>query len=208
MTKMTKLTLYGDQTKGIYFLFNCYKFHITKDTEFNAIYTTNICHLWCLCDYFKDVEDPVKHVHVTWLFGAAFLEEKHKAFLTGEITQQEFEQYLWDKVHIYIAPIGLKRIRKRLTNRRLLWIELFVGTAHVLVTYVKADVLVKYMMHKLTHFKVSRGLVSVKHATLPMALEKQNHLSGQMNSMDLLKLSTSLIRQGCYLIPLDLTKVT
>ena len=99
-TEHTKLTLYGDQTKGIYFMFNCYKFHITKDTEFNAIYTTNMYHLWCLCDYFKNVEDPVKHVHVVWLFGAIFLEEKHKAFLTGKITQQEFEQYLWDKVHI------------------------------------------------------------------------------------------------------------
>ena len=102
-TEQTKLTLYGDQTKGIYFMFDCYKFHITKDTEFNAIYTTNMYHLWCLCDYFKNVEDPVKHVHVTWLFGAAFLEEKHKAFLTGEITQQEFEQYLWDEVHIHCS---------------------------------------------------------------------------------------------------------
>ncbi len=44
-TVHTKLTLYGDQTKGIYFTFNCYKFHITKDTEFNAIYTTNMYHL-------------------------------------------------------------------------------------------------------------------------------------------------------------------
>lgn len=102
-TEQTKLTLYGDQTKGIYFMFNCYKFHITKDTEFNAIYTTNMYHLWCLCDYFKNVEDPVKHVHVAWLFGATFLEEKHKAFLTGKITQQEFEQYLWDEVHIHCS---------------------------------------------------------------------------------------------------------
>lgn len=102
-TEQTKITLYGDQTKGIYFMFNCYKFHITKDTEFNAIYTTNMYHLWCLCDYFKNVEDPVKHVHVTWLFGATFLEEKHKAFLTGEITQQEFEQYLWDEVHTHCS---------------------------------------------------------------------------------------------------------
>lgn len=102
-TEQTKLTLSGDQTEGIYFMFNCYKFHITKDTEFNAIYTTNMYHLWCLCDYFKNVEDPVKHVHVTWLFGATLLEEKHKAFLTGEITQQEFEQYLWDEVHTYCS---------------------------------------------------------------------------------------------------------
>lgn len=98
-TEQTKFTLYGDQTKGIYFMFNGYKFHITKDTEFNAIYTTNMYHLWCLCDYFKNVEDPVKHVYVNWLFGATFLEEKHKAFLAGEITQQEFEHYLWDEVH-------------------------------------------------------------------------------------------------------------
>lgn len=111
-TKHTKLTLYGDQTKGIYFMFNCYKFHITKDTEFNAIYTTNMYHLWCLCDYFKNVEDPVKHVHVNWLFDAAFLEEKHKAFLTGEITQQEFEQYLWDKVHTCCSDWLEKNIEK------------------------------------------------------------------------------------------------
>ena len=102
-TEHTKLTLYGDQTTGIYFTFQGYKFHITKDTEFNAIYTTNMYHLWCECDYFKNVEDPVKHVHVAWLYGATFLEEKHKAFLTGEITKQEFEQYLWDNVNIHCS---------------------------------------------------------------------------------------------------------
>ena len=99
----TKITLYGDQTKGIYFMFQCYKFHITKDSEFNAVYTTNMYHLWCLNDYFKNVEDPVKHIHVAWLYGAAFLEEKHKAFLTGKISQSEFEQYLWDKVSTYCS---------------------------------------------------------------------------------------------------------
>ena len=95
----TKITLYGDQTKGIYFMFQCYKFHITKDSEFNAPYTTNMYHLWCLSDCFKNVEDPVKHIHVTWLYGAEFLEEKHKAFVDGQISQSEFEQYLWNKVH-------------------------------------------------------------------------------------------------------------
>ena len=110
MTKMTELALYGDQTKGIYFTFQCYKFHITKDTEFNAIYTTNMYHLWCLPDYFKNVEDPVKHVHVTWLFGATLLEEKHKAFIAGQISQSEFEQYLWGKVNTYCSDWLKKNI--------------------------------------------------------------------------------------------------
>lgn len=109
-TENTKITLYGDQTKGIYFMFNCYKFHITKDSEFNALYTTNMYHLWCLRDYFKNVEDPVKHVHVAWLYGAAFLEEKHAAFVAGQISQNEFEQYLWDEVYTYCSDWLKKNI--------------------------------------------------------------------------------------------------
>ena len=101
--EQTELTLNGDQTTGIYFTFKGYNFHITKDAEFNAVYTTDIYHLWCLCDSFKNVEGLVKHVHVKWLFGGSFLEEKHKAFLTGKITKQEFEQYLWDTVNIHCS---------------------------------------------------------------------------------------------------------
>ena len=101
--EQTELTLNGDQTNGVYFTFKGYNFHITKDAEFNAVYTTDIYHIWYLCDSFKNVEGLVKHVHVKWLFGGTFFEGKHKAFLTGKITKQEFEQYLWDDVHIHCS---------------------------------------------------------------------------------------------------------
>ena len=94
MTK-TELALNGDQTKGIYFMFGCYKFHITKDVEMNSNLISDLYHIWCECEGMP--------IHVKWLFGGSFLEEKHKAFLTGEITQQEFEQYLWDEVHIHCS---------------------------------------------------------------------------------------------------------
>lgn len=99
----TKLTLYGDQTNGIYFMFNCYKFHITKDSEYNSKFISDLYHIWCECRTFNGEEMPMSHVHVTCLCGGDFLEAKHRAFLNGEITQQEFEQYLWDDVHIHCS---------------------------------------------------------------------------------------------------------
>ena len=95
MTKMTELALNGDQTNGIYFTFKGYNFHITKDSEYNSKFTSDLYHIWCECE-----EMPI---YVKWLFGGSFLEEKHKAFLTGEITKQEFEQYLWDNVNIHCS---------------------------------------------------------------------------------------------------------
>ena len=91
----TELTLNGDQTNGIYFTFKSYSFHITKDVEMNSNLVSDLYHIWCECE-----EMPA---HVRWLFGGSFLEEKHKAFLTGEITKQEFEQYLWDDVNIHCS---------------------------------------------------------------------------------------------------------
>ena len=52
------------------------------------------------------------HTEYPVLFGGSFLEEKHKAFLTGEITQQEFEQYLWDDVNIHCSDWLEKNIEK------------------------------------------------------------------------------------------------
>ena len=91
----TELTLNGDQTNGIYFTFKSYSFHITKDVEMNSNLISDLYHIWCECE-----EMPV---HVRLLFGGSFLEEKHKAFLTGEITKQEFEQYLWDDVNLHCS---------------------------------------------------------------------------------------------------------
>ena len=59
-------------------------------------------HIWCECERMP--------VHVKWLFGGSFLEEKHKTFLTGEITKQEFEQYLWDNVNIHCSAWLKKNI--------------------------------------------------------------------------------------------------
>lgn len=98
-TEQTSLTLNGDQTKGIYFMFNGYNFHISKDSEYNSKFISDLYHIWCECRGFSYEEIPISHTYVTCLFGGGFLEEKHKAFLTGEITRQEFEQYLWDEVH-------------------------------------------------------------------------------------------------------------
>lgn len=102
-TEQTRLTLYGDQTKGIYFMFNCYRFHITKDSEYNSKFISDLYHIWCECKVFNGEEMPMSHVYVNWLFGGSFLEEKHKAFITGQISQSEFEQYLWDEVHTYCS---------------------------------------------------------------------------------------------------------
>ena len=102
-TEQTKLTLSDDQTTGIYFTFKGYNFHITKDSEYNSKFISDIYHIWCVCRVFNGKEMPAFHTYVTWLFGGSFLEEKHKAFLTGEITKQEFEQYLWDDVNIHCS---------------------------------------------------------------------------------------------------------
>lgn len=93
-TKQTELALNGDQTNGIYFTFKGYNFHITKDSEYNSKFIYDLCHIWCECRVFNGEEMPISHTYVTWLFGGSFLEEKHKAFLTGKITKQKFEQYL------------------------------------------------------------------------------------------------------------------
>lgn len=102
-TEHTKLTLYGDQTNGIYFTFKGYNFHITKDSEYNSKFISDLYHIWCECRVFNGEEMPISLTYVTWLFGGSFLEEKHKAFLTGKITKQEFEQYLWNDVNIYCS---------------------------------------------------------------------------------------------------------
>lgn len=102
-TEQTKLTLNGDQTNGIYFTFKGYNFHITKDSEYNSKFISDLYHIWCECRVFNGEEMLISHTYVTWLFGGSFLEEKHKAFLTGKITKQEFEQYLWDDVNIHCS---------------------------------------------------------------------------------------------------------
>lgn len=99
----TELTINGDQTKGIYFTFKGYNFHITKDSEYNNKFISDLYHIWCECRVFNGEEMPISHTYVTWLFGGSFLEEEHKAFLTGKITKQEFEQYLWDDVNIHCS---------------------------------------------------------------------------------------------------------
>lgn len=100
---MTELTLNGDQTSGIYFMFKGYNFHITKDSEYNSKFISDLYHIWCECRVFNGEEVPMSHVYVTWLCGGDFLEGEHKAFLTGEITQQAFEKYLWNDVHIHCS---------------------------------------------------------------------------------------------------------
>ena len=101
--EQTELTLNGDQTNGIYFTFKGYNFHITKDSEYNSKFISDLYHIWCECKAFNGEEMPLSLTYVKWLFGGTFLEGKHKAFLTGKITKQEFEQYLWDDVHIHCS---------------------------------------------------------------------------------------------------------
>lgn len=102
-TEHTELALNGDQTDGIYFTFKGYNFHITKDSEYNSKFISDLYHIWCECRVFNGEEMPISHTYVTWLFGGGFLEEKHKAFLTGKITKQEFEQYLWNDVNTHCS---------------------------------------------------------------------------------------------------------
>lgn len=102
-TKQAELTLNGDQTNGIYFTFKGYNFHITKDSEYNSEFISDLYHIWCECKAFNGEETPLSQVYVGWLFGGSFLEKEHKAFLTDEITQQEFERYLWDDVNIHCS---------------------------------------------------------------------------------------------------------
>lgn len=102
-TEHTKLTLNGDQTNGIYFMFKGYNFHITKDSEYNSKFSSDLYHIWCECVSFDGEEMPMSHVYVNWLCGGDFLEMEHGAFLAGEITQQAFEKYLWNDVHIYCS---------------------------------------------------------------------------------------------------------
>lgn len=109
---MAELTLNGDQSKGIYFTFKGYNFHITKDSEYNSKFISDLYHIWCECESYNGEETPLSQVYVDWLFGGSFLEEEHKAFLTGEITQQEFEQYLWDEVNTNCAVWLEKNIEK------------------------------------------------------------------------------------------------
>lgn len=102
-TEKAELALNGDQTNGIYFTFKGYNFHITKDSEYNSKFISDLYHIWCECRVFNGEEMLISHTYVTWLFGGSFLEEKHKAFLTGEITKQEFERYLWDDVNVHCS---------------------------------------------------------------------------------------------------------
>ncbi len=98
-TKQAEVTLNGDCKNGIYFEFQGYNFHITKDLEFNNKYHADMYHIWCTCVYFDGVKVPMSFVHVGWIYGASFLEEKHKAFLDDKITKHEFEQYLKNDVN-------------------------------------------------------------------------------------------------------------
>ena len=109
-TEHTKLTLYGDQTKGIYFTFRNYNFHITKDSEYNNKLTSDLYHIWCESKVLDGKEIPMSHTYVVWLYGGSYLEKEHKAFLTGKITKQEFEQYLWDEVGIHCTDWIEKKV--------------------------------------------------------------------------------------------------
>lgn len=101
-TKQAELALNGDCKEGIYFTFQGANFHITKDVEMNSNHISDMYHIWCICDYF-DGEASTSQIHVDWLYGASFLEEKHKAFLDGKITKQEFEQYLKNDVNMFCS---------------------------------------------------------------------------------------------------------
>lgn len=98
-TEKAELTLNGDCKDGIYFTFQGYNFHITKDVEMNSNHISNMYHIWYICTYF-DGEASTSQSHVDWLYSASFLEERHKAFLDGKITKQEFEQYLENDVNM------------------------------------------------------------------------------------------------------------
>lgn len=102
-TKQTELTLYGDCKEGISFKVQGFVFHVTQDTEFNSDKKSDLYHIWCSCDYFDGEEAAMGHVYVNWVCGATYLEEKHTQFLAGEISKQDFEQYIYDDMYIYCA---------------------------------------------------------------------------------------------------------
>ena len=102
-TEQTELTLNGDQRNGIYFNIQSITFHVTKDVEFNSNNDPDLYHIWCLCDYFDGKCVPMGHIHVNWVCGAEFLDEKHAQFLAGKITKQDFEQYIYDDMYAYCA---------------------------------------------------------------------------------------------------------
>lgn len=101
--EQTELTLNGDQIEGIYFKFQGYNFHITKDSEYNSKYHSDLYHIWCECKFFNGEEMPMSHTYVNWLCGGDFLEEKHKAFIDGQIPEKEFVDYLYSDVNICLS---------------------------------------------------------------------------------------------------------
>lgn len=114
-TKQTELTLNGDQTNGIYFAFKGYNFHITKDSEYNSKFISDLYHIWCECRVFNGEEMPMGHAYVNWLCGGDFLEAKHKAFIDGWISEKEFVDYLYTDVSGWLN-IWLEKNKDRINK--------------------------------------------------------------------------------------------
>lgn len=118
ITEKCELTLNGDQVEGIYFTFQGYNFHITKDSEYNSKYHSDLYHIWCECKFFDGEEMPMSHTYVNWLCGGDFLEEKHKAFIDGQIPEKEFVDYLYSDVNVCLST-WLENNKEKISEQRI-----------------------------------------------------------------------------------------
>lgn len=98
----TSVTLLDDK-ESIYFRFQGYEFHLTMDKEFDSTHCSDLYHIWCTCDYFKNEEMPMHQVYVDWLCGACSIKDNFQKYNLGQISKEDFEHYIYEDVNICIS---------------------------------------------------------------------------------------------------------
>lgn len=100
--EQTELTLNGDQTNGIYFKFQGYNFHITKDSEYNNKLTSDLYHVWCECKFFDNEKLTMGLIYINWFCGGDIIEDMHHSFLAGKISEKKFTDYIYNDLSFYL----------------------------------------------------------------------------------------------------------